>query len=487
MASKKEFVLAVTEQLKENARASLAGHGINSTVLQEIIARPDVMSKLATVLYSMKAATKGAPGLKKSPVFKIGGYKSFAEFNMKARLDVEEFVGGLPAGDQATFQNANNILTIILLPEEKKTGEETTEEEIVTGKSVAVTFDTAVRNEYRQPGGLYLAIYWGDSAIRPAEEKIAVRTEKANKKKQSRRTPAQIKNEIKRKAAKKLEILKAKRADLQDAAFNTSMELEQLGSIAGEFGVTDLSRKNSLQRGIAKNDKTAEFVAEAKAAAATLTKEQKKILADAANYAKSGNTEVAKSLMKTLGNPVLTKYVLGGSPEVLSADSVVKNRKRAINAEIKSLVAKNEQLLLDLSLAKTSAPEKVNSIKSTMSRNNTKIKELRAKLGTYKNISTEGFAKKASMLAQVNTEIEENIKMGMSISAALTDALAGLNAKDAEKEIIKQEVLDEVASGMPMQYAVQQALQANVTVDEEEFVAPTLGGSSAIADILSRI
>lgn len=477
--TKKEFVLQVVDQLLANPRKVLAGHGIQAAVLQQILKRPDVMGKLATILYSLKTAKKGAVGLKKAANFQIKGYKNFPDMNMKAREDIENFIGGLSAQDQASFNNAGNVVTILMLPDKQALvpGEEGDEvvQGIITGKSVMLPFDTAVRKEYKIPGGVYIVIMIGDSAVRPAEEKLAARKEKVNKRKQTKRTPARIKMELKRKANKKLEILKAQRARLEEEAYNTSMEMEQSAYLENALGDEDINY------GIGKRNMAASnWQINRAGILAGLSAEDKAIYATAQKLMKKGNKAAAKAVLRTMNNPVLLQAMTGSAP--VAGNKVVDARKQALRKQIKQLTARNEQLLLDLSLAHAS---KRASIKSMISKNNSQIKALRARLGTYKNLSAAGKANKAAMLAQVNAAIEENIAAGNSISQALNAAIAELDAKPAQKQIIKQQVMQQVADGMPMQFAVQQAVQDAYT---EEPVADTaLTGDYDIESLLASL
>lgn len=475
--TRKEFVLNIVEELKNNPRAVLAGHRIPAAVLQKITDREDVMAKLATVLYSTRYAKKGAKGLKKASNFKISGYKNFAEFNMKAREDVEVFIAGLSEKDQQTFQNKENILTILMLPDDKKSGEETIESEIVAGKSVALTFDSAVRKEYRIPGGVYITVMMGDSVARPAEEKAAARKEKINKKKQSRRTPAKVKAELKSKAKKKLAMLDKKRAELQQEAFRAQKELQQFGAIGQQFGVRG-GNPISVVGAMNKYDKMGSQMA---ANVAALNPEEKKLYDLATKYWKAGKKSLANSIFKELGKPALAEYAKSSAPT--TASKVVTARRNAIKNQLRQLTAKNEQLLLDLELAPNINMKK--SVRSMISKNNAKIRELRAKLGTYKNISVTGMRNKAAMLKETHAAIEDNIASGMNIRAALNSAIDALDAKAAQKTIIKQQVIQEVANGTPMQFAVQQAIQQQIV--EPVVQSSALSKGKSVADIMDMI
>ena len=109
-------------------------------------------------------------------------------------------------------------------------------------------------------------------------------------------------------------------------------------------------------------------------------------------------------------------------------------------------------------------------------KNSKAVREARMRLGTYKNISVNGMKKKAELLKQANAAMEANIAAGNNIKEALNLAIAGLGIKPAEEVLIKQQVMQQVADGTPMQFAVQQAIQENIQEIpqmsyQEEFVA----------------
>lgn len=482
--TRKEFVLNVTEELMKNPRAILAGHGISAAVLQTLIQRPDAMSKLGVTLWSTKYAKKGAKGLKKAPNFVIKGYKNFGEFNMKAREDVETFIAGLSDKDAATFNNAEGILTIVMTPDEKVKNAENIEETIITGKSYVKDFDSAVRKEFRTPMAMYIIVMIGKSAARPAEVNIAKRKEKINKKKNSRRTPAKIKAEMKAKAAKKIAINKRKIASLKEESFRTSKELQQYAQIGKEFGALSSAPTHIIgainKYGVA----SAQAKAAVKAAEATLTSDQRKVYNIAKKYLKAGDKKAARAMLKALGNSDLSNYLLEFGGKIQSSDSVLAGRKKAIKNQITKLTTRSEQLLVDLALA----PEnKKASIRSMISKNSSKIKELRARLGTYRNISVAGMKKKSAMLAKANADIEKAIAKGASIQQALNSSIAKLDAKTTEKQIIKEQVIQQVANGTPMQYAVQQAIQQTITGVDAVDPTNLLTGNSTVEDILNSL
>lgn len=468
--TKKEFVAQVVEQILKNPRKVLAGHGISATVLQQIIKRPDVMGRLAAILWTLKTAKRGALGLKKTNLFQIKGYKNFPEMNVKAREDIENFVGGLSDADAEKFNNAGNVITVLLLPE-KPAADQEVMDQVVGGKSVLVNFDTAVRKEYKIPGGMYLVVMVADSAVRPAEEKTAKRQKKQNERANKRRTPARLKAELKKKAQAKLALLKKKRDALDAQAYNLGVEAQQSQYLQNQFGEDILAgidnmdadaaaaqqvRKNTLA-GLRGKDKTAYTMGMA--------------------LLKKGKKAAAKEVFSTMKNPDVVDVL---NAQITSGTDKVNARKAALRKELRKYVQRGDQLLLDLSMA----PEnKKLSVRSMISKNNAMIKKLRAQLGTYKNLSAAGRANKAAMLAKVNADIEANIAEGATISQALNAAIAELNAKPQQKQVIKQQVMQQVADGMPIQYAVQQAVQQMPT----DSIDTSLTNEYTVEDLMNRL
>lgn len=481
--TRKEFVLQVTDDIMSNPRAVLAGHGLKAQIVQEIAQRPDVMAKLATILYSTKYAKKGAKGLKKANNLRIFGYKNFPEFNMQGREDVETFVGGLPAEDAAKFSNANNIVTILMLPATDEADEDI-ETKIISGPSVPLTFNTAVRKEYKINGGMYLTIMLGDSVARPAEEKIAKTKAKVNKRKQAKRSVSKVKAELKNKARKKLAIIDKKKAALAEDTFRTEMELEQFANITGEFGAKEGNARSLMSKMSLNDAAVGERKAAFDAAVAELDATGKNLLKSAKTALGRGNKTLANALLKELGSEVITDVLKNGVGE--TSGKMLDARKKKIRGRIKELSAKCEQLMVDLTLAPDVKAK--NSVRSSLSRYTNEIKKLRAALGTYKNISIQGMNNKAKMLQEMHSSMETLMADGVGVKAALDASLAKLSgAKPEQKAIIKQQIIEQVAEGTPMQYAVQQAIQENVQEVVAETAGASLSSSSSVKDLLDSV
>lgn len=203
-STRKAYVEKVTADLLASPRTGLTGNGIAPRMLGIMAQRPDIMAKLATFVMMTKNYMKGAKGLKKAPNLQIKAYKNFNEFNRLGREDLEKFKAGLLPEDLESFDNNKNTLVILALPD--MLDNQTLDEAVAVGRSVALKFDKAVRNEYKIPQGFYVVIMFGDSVVRPKDEKRAEMKANVNERKSERRKPAAIKNELKNKTRKRKEI-----------------------------------------------------------------------------------------------------------------------------------------------------------------------------------------------------------------------------------------------------------------------------------------
>lgn len=445
--TRKEFVLQVTEALQANPRAILAGHGIPAAVLKLIATRPDVIAKLAVILWSTKYFKKGAKGLKKAMNFKISGYKNFQDFNKRARTDVENFMTGLSPEDQSKFTNNESILTLIMLPD-NASGEEATD--IAFGKSIAIGFDKAVKKEYKIPGGIYVTIMWGDSVIRPVEEKKAAVKSKINTRKQAKRTPAKVKMELTRKAKAKLEKLKLENEKLQGKRKKNELELEQIHNFAGHLGV-----KAKTERDLIGGIKG--YSGEMRGLVAKLSGPKKLLFKKAVALVRAGDKAGAEEILNKINVKRITDLVLNRQG-MTQISKVQEARIKAMRKEIKILSRSNEKLLVDMSLAPTASLK--SSVRQKMKRQIARINELKAKLKVYeKSFTISGVRNKAKMISETNKRIEANLAKGQSITLSLANAIASLDASDSEKQEIKEAIMVEVAEGTPIQFAVQSAVQ----------------------------
>lgn len=445
--TRKEYVVAVTEQVVANPRSVLAGHGIQAAVLKEIAIRPDVIGKLAAFTYMTNNFKKGAKGLKKTENFKISGYKNFAEFNQKARTDVESFMSGLSDADADAFVNNDNIVTLLILPDTKT---DNMEADIASGKSVALKFDTSVKKEYKVQGGVYVTIMFGNSLIRSVEESKAVSKATANVKIVERKTGSlsKVKASIVAKAKAKALRIAETGAALGAKANALGAELQQFAALGAEFGITTQNPKDVLAAMKRYTNETKKFLNSLNAA-------EKLVYQEVMRKMKKGDFKTANAMLKALGNETLTSIVKSGN--VTSADQKVELRKKAIRAEIRKLMTFNEGKLAKLEAA-VGARAKA-QIRWEMKQVIAKIDALKAKLNVYKDLSVGAIKNKADLLSKTNTLIAENIAKGATVQEALNAAIAKLPTTPQLKQQVKQQVIQQIANGTPTNLAVQQAVQ----------------------------
>lgn len=501
MATRKEFVSAVTEQVMENPRAAFAGNGINPAILKSMADRPDVIGKLATILWSTMYFKKGAKGFKKSSNFQIKGYRNFNELNRAGRVDVENFVGGLAPNDADIFNNDENIVCILVLPEVANNQQLSTEAQIATGKSVGIPFMKAVKAEYKIPGGFYIVIMMGDSVARPVEEKKAIVKENINKRKTEKRNPARIKAELNRKAKARLSRLNSERQKLQGRASKTQLQLNQVTSFANDLGI-DVNDPLEAVRRFKDFDKIN------KSNLRSLTPDEKELYMDAVAYAKKGNVKMMKAALEEIDNKLITQLVKGGN--ITSVDMAKKTRLKGYRQQLKALNTENENILLRLKECQINGDFREGSAyKRKLTMNIKKANELKTRINALSDLSVTTIRNKREMMSRANVEIESALAKGASITAALNAALAKLTdiTTPSERQQMKEDIIQQMATQVPAQFAVQQAIQ-NLPVQQNlqynndwkqqddltmwdelhgDIPLKQLVGNSKIADILAGI
>lgn len=402
--SRKDFVLKITEGIQENPKAVLRGHGIQPMLLTKLVTRQDVVGKLATVAYSTMYAMRGTKALMKRPNFRIYAYKNFAEYNLKARQDVENFMAGLSEKDQELFQNKENIVAIMALPDNtESTGDTGTD--IALGKSVMLPFESSVKKEYKIIGGFYFLVMFGDSAIRKAEATKANAKATMNERKVTISTkPARIKSKLVQKAKKKMSEINGRVKRLSTKRNIIGAELDEVNTYARQLGLG--KQASPAQITSAERDFNRRTTAGAGALkAARIDVHEREI-----NTIRMGN----RNLVKKIGEATTAKE---------RADLNFALRKRL-----------------------------------------QKIEQLKAKIGIYSDLSAKGIKNKAAMLSKLNAEIQENLDEGQTISQALQSALASLPVSQQVRQQLNQQVLSEVADGMDLQLAAQSAAQQAIQV-----------------------
>lgn len=444
---RKDYVVKVTEQMAENAKAVLAGHGLKGNFQQLIAKRPDVIAKLAVLAYSSRTAAKGGKALQKKNNFKICAYANFANLNFQARKDIELFMDKLPTADKESFSNDNNILCLLVLSDQNT---EDTAADISMGKSVALSFDKAVLKNYKFGTGAYVVVMWGDSWILPREEKAAVAKAKVNARKQAMRTPAKVRAELTSKANAKKAALKSEGILLKNKAAVLGGGLQQFANLAGAVGADGSDPKAAFAAIKAYNTTN-------KALLKGLDPGDLAFYNKAAKLYMKGKTAEANRILDEIGIPQLTALVRGGN--VVHTDQIVETRKKALRAKIKEITTANEALLAKSTAAGVSSKFKSDTAFKIRA-NVAKIKELRARIASFGelgNITT--VRDKSKLLAQANAAIVANINKGLSVQKALQQALSTLPVDDDTKQQVKQDIIEGIQQGTPMQYAVQQAIQ----------------------------
>lgn len=427
--TRKEFVVQIVNDLKENPRAVLRGHGLKQPLLEQLAAREDILGKIASFAFSTKLATKGKKALAKQNNMRVFAYKNYIELNSNSISDINTFMSGLPEEDQASFTNKDNIVVILALPDASDSG--STEDNIALGKSVMLSFNTAIRKEYKQPGGMYYVIMFGDSAIRPVEAKKAEAKAVVNEKKVTvRNTSSKVRNQLTAKAKAKMAKVANKDKRLRGKAGVIGAELAEVGAYARQLGL----------------DKTA------------------------APGAVTG-AERDFNRRTTAGSKALK-------------DARIAEHKRAIN----TIRMKNRVLVQNMQNA-PNAKAKAN-IRFEINKNHKRIKELQARIAVYDDFSARTIKNKAAILAEVNAEIEANLAAGQTITNSLNSALAKLDLPTQEKQQIAQQVIEEVVNNdsslqMAAQQVLQEQLPAQLSVEAPVVAKRTPRKRKSIEDVLN--
>lgn len=418
--TRKEFVVQIVNDLKENPKAVLRGHGLKQNMLEQLASREDILGKIASFAFSTKLATKGKKALVKQNNMRVFAYKNYVELNSNSIGDINTFISGLSPEDQASFSNKDNIVVILALPDSEDTGN--TEDNISLGKSVMLSFNTAIRKEYKIPGGMYYVIMFGDSAIRPAEAKKAEAKAVVNEKKVTvKSTSSKVKAQLISKAKAKMNKLANKNKRLNAKAGLINAELSEVGAYAKQLGLDPTVAPGSI----------------------------------------------------TSANRQFDRRTTAGSKALV--DARVNEHKRAIN----TLRMKNRVLVQKMQNAATAKARA--DIKFAINANKRKIDQIQAKINVYSDFSARTIKNKAKILADVNAEIEANLAAGQTITNSLNAALAKLDLPAQQKQQIAQQAIEEVVNNdvslqLATQQTLQQALPAQVAVQEvapvQQVVAP---------------
>lgn len=458
--TKKDFVLKTVADFKLNPKGCLVGHGIKATVLNAIADRADVAAKLGLVLFSTTNAMKGAKGLKKSPGFSIKGYDTFGEFNIKGRADVEDFIATLAPGEE--FENNKNIVVIVVQPDDDIKMDDA--EQIVSGPSLIVPFESAIRKEQKQIGGKYLMIMVSDSIKRTG----ALKTPKV---KVPTTATAQKNALLKKLRAKKATIgkrLESARGTMSSYQ-NQIRQYQQISKILGpDFDTNDTERTS--------------FLKSLNTAIKRAGEGDKAVVADYYRLMKRGKKSEAKKLLKYV-NPKLAEMILAEVPE--SRLEQLNARKRSLRAKLATLDTRAAEIMEEIDDMKAEGYDTYSQT-AALRRTMAEIGKLRDQLGTYRNMTPEAFAKKNSMLAEVAAKVESLVAEGESINNAINVALGKTNATPVEKVVIRQQVANQIAEGTPVGVAIQQAVQEAVVKRKRKKAAKRVESVQEIAEHPAR-
>lgn len=396
--TRKEFVVQITEQIKENPKAILRGHGLAGKILNTVATRDDLIAKLVNVAYSTVYAKKGPKSLLKKDNFRIFGYKDFADFNRRGRADIEVFQEGLSEKDAMEFDANENTVVILCLPDSGDTG--STEENIATGKSTLLKFESSVRKEYKIAGGIYLVVALGDSAIRSAEKTQIVAQEKRNEKIVAKtQSPAKIKAKLVKKAKEKQAKLKRANARLKSAANINAAQVAEIQSYARQLGLSPDASPAQIM---------------------------------AAQRAFNKRTAAGSAALKTARADVHQREI-----------NTLRMKKRTLNAKYREAATAREKANIAFALRKI----------------DDRIDGLKAKMGILENLDANTIKGKIKSLAQLNSEIEANIRQGLEIEEATEAAIAGLNIPEETKEVLTEMVVAEIDGGASVEEATAEAIQ----------------------------
>ena len=447
--TKKDFVTTVTAEIQSSARTVLAGHGIPGAMIAKIAARPDIVAKLVNFAANTTNFRKGKNALRKTGNFKISAYKNFADFNTKARQDVETFMGRLSDGDIENFTNNTNIVTIIALPD---TASGDLENDIVSGKSVMVKFDTSVKKEYRLPGGYYITIMFGDSLIRPQVKAVAKTQARKNevKVKKQERSAGMIKNRLAAKAKKKLRAVAGAAKGLNAKRQLATIEAQQTANALQALGAKGTAGRNITAAKKRHNEAINKALNKFDDAEMLLFKE-------AVKQWKAGNIVKAQRFLNQIGEipEILMGYVRKGGK--VYADDNLKRRVSELNALIKDKQTKITELKAKAEAAPT-AKLRAN-INFAIRKIEADITKIKAQISANRGVISGKVADKSGVVASIDAKIAQLQAKGATLQQAIRVATQQAPIAQQAQQVVAQQIQDAVEQGVPVQYAVQQAIQ----------------------------
>jgi hypothetical protein len=169
---KAQFVADIVTAGSSNLKGTLAGHGISGKFGKLLGDRPDILSKLGTLAWTLKSRSKGIRALQKSKYFRLKLYTNQNDLLNLIDGDIDEFLRKSKVGAQ-TFSEGNedNVIVYVILPLQANDFDY---DSIPTaaklsisanGASSVLNYSQATDTSYNVPGAVYLAAFVSDDAI----------------------------------------------------------------------------------------------------------------------------------------------------------------------------------------------------------------------------------------------------------------------------------------------------------------------------------
>lgn len=466
--TKKDFVLEITESLKNSAKTVLMGHGLSGAMLSLIASRPDVIAKIVGFTTNTINWKKGKNALKKTKNFKILAYKNFNEFNKKGQLDIDKFVAQLDKKDAETFVANNNSIVMLCLPE-KTVDENNLENEVANSKSQLLKFDKAVTSQYKIPSGFYIVIVFGDSVILTKAMAKAEREKGKNKRMAERANKiANVKKTFINKNKSKLANLEKEKAKLvnqldvvKHGDQHLANALQQFNILSGKVAdikagkeVYDRTIKNELLKlSDSENQKLQNarqlwrtgYQKDALAEIKSIKSADKNVIKQYVmqDGLIDSNSKLDKSISKHSADIAETRRQLADARRSMKAENITPLAKKKAKAEIERLNKRKAMQELALENAKKLRENKSVNAKSSADSLTKKIDNLTAK-GLDINKATEQAVRQMqiaktqqeALLAKINGNI------GQQVAQQTVENITPQVAKQLVSDAVQQAIID---------------------------------------------
>lgn len=466
--TKKDFVLEITESLKNSAKTVLMGHGLSGAMLSLIASRPDVIAKIVGFTTNTINWKKGKNALKKTKNFKILAYKNFNEFNKKGQLDIDKFVAQLDKKDAETFVANNNSIVMLCLPE-KTVDENNLENEVANSKSQLLKFDKAVTSQYKIPSGFYIVIVFGDSVILTKAMAKAEREKGKNKRMAERANKiANVKKTFINKNKSKLANLEKEKAKLvnqldvvKHGDQHLANALQQFNILSGKVAdikagkeVYDRTIKNELLKlSDSENQKLQNarqlwrtgYQKDALAEIKSIKSADKNVIKQYVmqDGLIDSDSKLDKTISKHSANIAETRRQLADARKSMKVENITPLAKKKAKAEIERLNKRKAMQELALENAKKLRENKSVNAKSSADSLTKKIDNLTAK-GLDINKATEqavrqmqiAKAQQEALLAKINGNI------GQQVAQQTVENITPQVAKQLVSDAVQQAIID---------------------------------------------